>query len=174
MDSIRNVCQICSFPGAAGHCVGALLGVLITKVSTALHNGNIILHLLVHQKFIGVLIQELHILVIFLHLVHSIVLIEHIIEPGLLLLDIVVSVSIKVISIILIKSFTMLFHEESELFIHLVLTQCLLASIASLALITLFLESLGISQGIESMICGTHSRADAGKHHYLDFFACNE
>lgn len=84
MDSIGNVCQICSFPGAARHCVGALLGVLIAWLLAALHDSNIILHVLVHQKFVGVIIQELHILVVFLHLVDSIVLIEHIIEPGLL------------------------------------------------------------------------------------------
>jgi len=173
MDSIGNVCQIRSFPGAARHCVGALLGELITNVSAALHDGNIILHVLVHQKIVGIIIQELHILVCFLHLIDSIVLIEHIIEPGLLL-AIVVGVSIYVVSIVLIKSFAMLFHEESELLVDLVLIQCLLASVASLTLITLFLESLGIPQGIKSVICGAHSWADAGKHHYLDFLACNE
>lgn len=70
----------------------------------------------------------------------------------------------------------MLFHEESELLIDLVLRQCLflLASIAPLTLMTLFLESLSIPQGVESVVCMAHSRADAGKHHYLDLLACNE
>ena len=68
----------------------------------------------------------------------------------------------------------MLFHEDPKLLVDLVLIYCLLASIASLTLTRLFLESLGIPQGIESVICGAHTWADTGKHHYLDFLACNE
>ena len=124
MDSIGYVCQVGSFPGAACHRIWALLGVLALAsrlLLASLHDCNVIFHFLTHQEIVGVIIQELHILICLFQLIDSIVLIEHVIESCLLLGSIVVARINMVYLLILIKSFTMLLHEEPQFLIDLLL-----------------------------------------------------
>lgn len=71
----------------------------------------------------------------------------------------------------------MLFHEDSQLFIDLLLTQALLSfasSLTTLRAVLVLLESFCVTQRVEGVVRRAHSWANAGKHHDLHFLAGQE